>query len=143
MEISLSGDFAAPSADSELSDSEVVMSAIKSPKGLRSSTTCKVYELKDGTSHLSNEQQISFEVNQHEDVMVALPLLPEPPPQRVFAFLPVRSIGFRFAIQAPFHLTASRADLHRSPENLRRRNAIAPAFIKAGEKLLMVFVWCL
>lgn len=33
--------------------------------------------------------------------------------------------------KAPFHLTASRADLHRSPENLRRRNAVAPAFIKA------------
>ena len=33
--------------------------------------------------------------------------------------------------EAPFHLTASRADLHRSPENLRRRNAVAPAFIKA------------
>ena len=32
--------------------------------------------------------------------MVALPLLPDAPPsQRVFAFLPVRSVGFRFAVQ--------------------------------------------
>lgn len=32
-------------------------------------------------------------------------------------------------MHAPFHLTASRADLHRSPENTQRRDAIAPAFL--------------
>jgi len=42
-----------------------------------------------------------FQVKSHEDVVVALPLLPDAPPsQRVFAFLPVRSVGFRFAVQA-------------------------------------------
>jgi len=72
-----------------------------------------------------------FECCTHEDVTVALPVMEEPPPYKVFAFLPVRPVGFHFAVNAPFHLTASRADLHRSIENLRRRDAIACAFLRA------------
>lgn len=131
MQISLRGDFTANAGDSM-----VVMSAQLSHTGLRTSTSCQVFKKEEHSYGLESEQTTSFEVNSHEDVVVALPLVLDanPPPQRVFAFLPVRSVGFRFAIQAPFHLTASRADLHRSPENLRRRNAIAPAFIKACQQ---------
>jgi len=72
-----------------------------------------------------------FEVCRQGDVTVAVPLEDEPPSQRVFAFLPVRCVGFRFAVHAPFHLTASRTDLHRSLINTQFRNAIAPAFLSA------------
>ena len=89
---------------------------------IRCGTTCQ----RDSTPTESR-----FQVESYEDVTVALPLELDPKAQRVFAYLPVRSVGFKFAIQAPFHLTASRADLHRSPENLRRRNCVAKAFIKA------------
>eukprot|EP00434_Breviolum_minutum_P033869 symbB.v1.2.029964.t1/scaffold3327.1/size60211/3 len=101
-----------------------------------SATSCQRYQNHETSVTLCSEQKTCFEVHRHEDVVVALPLVPEPPSQRIFAFLPVRSVGFRFAVQAPFHLTASRADLHRSPENLRRRNAVAPAFIKACQEKL-------
>eukprot|EP00930_Biecheleria_cincta_P023326 TRINITY_DN16877_c0_g1_i2.p1 TRINITY_DN16877_c0_g1~~TRINITY_DN16877_c0_g1_i2.p1 ORF type:complete len:1975 (+),score=405.78 TRINITY_DN16877_c0_g1_i2:265-6189(+) len=83
------------------------------------------------TGRMTSRQETKFTVYSHQDVSVALPFVEEPQPQRVFAFLPVRSVGFRFAVQAPFHLTASRADLHRSSDNLRRRDAVAPAFIGA------------
>ncbi|CAE8612650.1 unnamed protein product [Polarella glacialis] len=75
--------------------------------------------------------QMPFEVSKQEDVTVAFQLAPEPVPQRIFAFLPVRAVGFRFAAHAPFELTASRAELHMSSENLRRRGLIAAAFLQA------------
>ncbi len=43
---------------------------------------------------------MSFHLETTPKVVVALPLVPEPPSQRIFAFLPVRSVGFRFAVQA-------------------------------------------
>ncbi|CAE8595377.1 unnamed protein product [Polarella glacialis] len=75
--------------------------------------------------------EVEFEVCAQDGVVVALPLVEDPVPQRVFAFLPVRPVGFRFAAHAPFHLTASRDDLHRSAANSRLRDAIAPAFLQA------------
>jgi len=75
--------------------------------------------------------QTQFEVRSLRGVTVAFPLVLEPPPQRLFAVLPVRAVGFHFAVQAPFHLTASRAELHRSPVNVQLRNAVAPAFLEA------------
>eukprot|EP00928_Gymnodinium_smaydae_P024243 TRINITY_DN19678_c0_g2_i2.p1 TRINITY_DN19678_c0_g2~~TRINITY_DN19678_c0_g2_i2.p1 ORF type:complete len:1842 (-),score=367.51 TRINITY_DN19678_c0_g2_i2:61-4833(-) len=72
-----------------------------------------------------------FEISKNDDVTVALPLVDEPPPQRIFAVLPVRAVGMHFAVNAPFHLTTSRSDLHHSARNAERRNAIAPAFLAA------------
>lgn len=103
------------------SEEELAMAASFKDQ-IRCGTTCQ----RDSTPTESR-----FQVESYEDVTVALPLELDPKAQRVFAYLPVRSVGFKFAIQAPFHLTASRADLHRSPENLRRRNCVAKAFIKA------------
>eukprot|EP00931_Biecheleriopsis_adriatica_P054650 TRINITY_DN32182_c0_g1_i1.p1 TRINITY_DN32182_c0_g1~~TRINITY_DN32182_c0_g1_i1.p1 ORF type:complete len:1896 (+),score=393.74 TRINITY_DN32182_c0_g1_i1:177-5690(+) len=132
--LSLSG-YVAAEGGAHQGELEVRMTAITGrDNGKPAATLCqRLHRDKDNPqkSNVLEETETQFEVFSHEDVSVALPLLSELQPQRVFAFLPVRSVGFRFAIQAPFHLTASRADLHRSPENLRRRNAVAPAFIGA------------
>jgi hypothetical protein len=47
----------------------------------------------------------------------------------IFTFLPVRCVGFHFAVHAPFDLTASRGDLHYdSARNVRLRDSIPIAF---------------
>eukprot|EP00931_Biecheleriopsis_adriatica_P088085 TRINITY_DN62472_c0_g1_i1.p1 TRINITY_DN62472_c0_g1~~TRINITY_DN62472_c0_g1_i1.p1 ORF type:complete len:1724 (+),score=351.69 TRINITY_DN62472_c0_g1_i1:677-5173(+) len=79
-------------------------------------------------------EEVDFEVATSGQVMVALPIVQseaEPPPQRIFAFLPVRPVGFRFAVHAPFELIASRGDLHRSPSNACLRDSVGPAFLAA------------
>ncbi|CAE7321472.1 NOV [Symbiodinium microadriaticum] len=130
-EISLKGDWAAEEQSEEFADAwaRIMVAGSQDPRA--ATTRQRFQQTGSEPPVLLEEVTTRFQISSHEDVLVALPKVEEPPPQRVFAFLPVRSVGFRFAIQAPFHLTASRADLHRSPENLRRRNAVAPAFIKA------------
>jgi hypothetical protein len=98
---------------------------------VRTTTVCSRTSPGGVDGDVCARSETCFEISTHEEVTVALPLVEEPSPQRIYAFLPVRSVGFRFAVHAPFHLTASRADLHRSTENARRRNAVAPAFLKA------------
>lgn len=50
----------------------------------------------------------------------------------VFAYLPVRDVGFKFVLQADFLLSSSREDIHKnSPWNIRIRDAIANAFVSA------------
>lgn len=50
----------------------------------------------------------------------------------VFAYLPVRDVGFKFVLQADFLLSSSREDIHKnSPWNIRIRDAIADAFVSA------------
>lgn len=130
-EISLKGDWAAEEESEQFVDAwaRIMVAGSQDPRA--ATTRQRFQQTGSEPPVLLEEITTRFQISSHEDVLVALPKVEEPPPQRVFAFLPVRSVGFRFAIQAPFHLTASRADLHRSPENLRRRNAVAPAFIKA------------
>lgn len=54
------------------------------------------------------------------------------PTSEVFAFLPIRPVGFKFAIQADFILSSSReAILTDRPWNKFLREAIAQAFVKA------------
>eukprot|EP00930_Biecheleria_cincta_P069091 TRINITY_DN56876_c0_g1_i1.p1 TRINITY_DN56876_c0_g1~~TRINITY_DN56876_c0_g1_i1.p1 ORF type:complete len:1766 (+),score=256.00 TRINITY_DN56876_c0_g1_i1:125-5422(+) len=81
----------------------------------------------DGRKHT----EIRYAIHSHEGSLVAFPLVEEPLPQKVFAFLPVRPVGFRFAVHAPFTLTASRTDVHRSPENASLRSGVANAFLRA------------
>ncbi|CAK9117074.1 unnamed protein product [Durusdinium trenchii] len=70
MQISLRGDFTANAGDSM-----VVMSAQLSHTGLRTSTSCQVFKKEEHSYGLESEQTTSFEVNSHEDVVVALPLV--------------------------------------------------------------------
>jgi len=95
------------------------------------------------SAHDEQSTTTSFEVRALDDVVVAFPIVEEPPAQRVFAVLPVRAAGFNFAVNAPFELTASRADLHRSPENLRRRGIVARAFLCACRNSEFVASRCL
>jgi len=104
--------------------------------GRRTATVCQRTHMPRDVNKVAEAEseevtETLFECCTHEDVTVALPVMEEPPPYKVFAFLPVRPVGFHFAVNAPFHLTASRADLHSSIENLRRRDAIACAFLRA------------
>jgi hypothetical protein len=65
----------------------------------------------------------------------------------VFAYLPVRDVGFRFVLQADFLLSSSREDIHKnSPWNIRLRDAVAEAFVsavphfKSAEQLARTFL---
>lgn len=65
----------------------------------------------------------------------------------VFAYLPVRDVGFKFVLQADFLLSSSREDIHKnSPWNIRIRDAIANAFVsavpsfKSDERLARTFL---
>ena len=50
----------------------------------------------------------------------------------VFAYLPIRDVGFKFVLQADFLLSSSREDIHKnSLWNIRIRDAIADAFVSA------------
>jgi hypothetical protein len=51
-----------------------------------------------------------------------------------FAFLPIRSFGFRFCVQADFLLSSAREDIQTArPWNSALRDAIAPAFVASLE----------
>ncbi|KAL5327036.1 hypothetical protein ACEPPN_004726 [Leptodophora sp. 'Broadleaf-Isolate-01'] len=68
----------------------------------------------------------------HEcEVVLAFPVENGHPlisPQNVFAFLPIRSFGFSFLIQADFIVEASRQDVVDSPRNKAILNGVAEAF---------------
>lgn len=106
----------------------VKLSVLEEVNGLRTKTRAESF-ISNVTEAASEVVDTVFEVQCSRGVTVAVPLVLNPPPQRVFSCLPVRPVGFHFAVQAAFHLTASRADLHRCPENFVLRNAIAPAFL--------------
>lgn len=56
--------------------------------------------------------------------------------QQVFAFLPLRSYGFRFILQGDFDLPSSREDVNSdSPWNQWLREEIPPLFMKALDKM--------
>lgn len=50
----------------------------------------------------------------------------------VYAFLPIRNVGFKFVLQADFLLSSSREDIHKNrPWNIRIRDKIAETFAAA------------
>lgn len=52
-----------------------------------------------------------------------------------FAFLPIRTFGFRFCVQADFLLSSAREDIQTArPWNAALRDAIAPAFVASVEQ---------
>ena len=56
--------------------------------------------------------------------------------QQVFAFLPLRSYGFRFILQGDFDLPSSREDVNSdSPWNQWLREEIPPLFLHALDKM--------
>ena len=60
--------------------------------------------------------------------------------QQVFAFLPLRSYGFRFIVQGDFELPSSREDVNSdSPWNQWLREEIPSLFMTALEKM-QVFI---
>jgi hypothetical protein len=60
-----------------------------------------------------------------------------PQKQDVFAFLPVKTYGFRFAVQGDWVLPASRQDVDvTSPWNAWLRRNIAPLFVKATQSVI-------
>ncbi|KAK1624073.1 hypothetical protein BDP81DRAFT_502426 [Colletotrichum phormii] len=71
------------------------------------------------------------------EVILAFPVsetsIPIIEPQEIFAFLPVRPVGFNFLIQADFVTDASRQDIVKdSLRNANLLNAIAEAFVAAA-----------
>ena len=61
----------------------------------RIATTRQLYERTGGEPTLVEECTTRFQISSYEDVVVALPKVEEPPPQRVFAYLPVRSAAWQ------------------------------------------------
>ncbi|XP_041072786.1 protein NO VEIN [Carcharodon carcharias] len=77
------------------------------------------------------ELALAFKLNALKKSL-GLRCLPEKQP--VFAFLPVRSFGFRFIIQGDFDIPSSREDIDRdSPWNQWLRSEIPQLFLKAME----------
>ncbi|RXN00805.1 hypothetical protein EOD39_8678 [Acipenser ruthenus] len=77
----------------------------------------------------STELALAFKMNDGGNTL-GLKLQPEKQP--VFAFLPLRSFGFRFIIQGDFDIPSSREDVDRdSPWNQWLRSEIASLFLHA------------
>ncbi|KJK63796.1 hypothetical protein P875_00064712 [Aspergillus parasiticus SU-1] len=102
--------------------------------------TKTAYHLPKSENRTYTQRELSNNAYATSDVVVALPLSPDYTPiievQDVYAFLPIRKMGFYFLIQADFVTDASRQDIVRSSA----RNAalipfIARAFVKALSEL--------
>ncbi|KAE8338025.1 hypothetical protein BDV24DRAFT_177138 [Aspergillus arachidicola] len=98
------------------------------------------YYLPKSENRTYTQREISNNAYATSDVVVALPLSPDSTPiievQDVYAFFPIRKMGFYFLIQADFVTDASRQDIMRSSA----RNAalipfIAEAFVQALSEL--------
>ncbi|KNG81405.1 hypothetical protein ANOM_010513, partial [Aspergillus nomiae NRRL 13137] len=98
--------------------------------------TEKACHLPKSENRTYTQSEIESNAYATSDVVVALPLCPDLTPiievQDVYAFLPIRKMGFYFLIQADFVTDASRQDIVRSSA----RNAalipfIAKAFVQA------------
>ncbi|KAL3859495.1 hypothetical protein ACJMK2_009714 [Sinanodonta woodiana] len=93
-------------------------------------------------SKISSQVKSGAEVESTE-IAVAFPLLPKgqkssayvlPPKQPAFAFLPLRSYGFRFIIQGDFDVPSSREDVDKdSPWNQWLRSEIHNLFLDSLE----------
>lgn len=74
------------------------------------------------------------------EIVLGFPLKPDgsaetSTTQNIFAFLPVRSYGFKFIIQADFLVPPSREDIHKDKSwNLWLRDNVATVFLKAVEE---------
>lgn len=93
-------------------------------------------------SDISSQVKSDVEVESSE-IALAFPLsnnssthsLVLPPKQPVFAFLPLRSYGFRFIIQGDFDLPSSREDVDKdSPWNQWLKNEIPTLFLESLEQ---------
>ena len=92
-------------------------------------------------SHISTKAKSGVEVESTE-IALAFPILPKkniinkilPPQQRLFAFLPLRSYGFRFVVHGDFDVPSSREDVDRdSVWNQWLRSEIHQVFVGALE----------
>ena len=83
-----------------------------------------------------SEREEASQAYSKSEIVLAFPLsddsVPIIKPQELFAFLPVRKVGFNFLIQADFVTDANRQDIVvDSPRNRDLVNEIAGAFVKA------------
>ncbi|OJJ33410.1 hypothetical protein ASPWEDRAFT_185791 [Aspergillus wentii DTO 134E9] len=82
------------------------------------------------------DAELSNHACSQAEIVLAFPLTPDSIPiieaQEVFAFLPIRNMGFPFLIQSDFVTDASRQDIVRSSaRNLGMLNCIAQVFVRA------------
>ncbi|EXJ63403.1 uncharacterized protein A1O5_11452 [Cladophialophora psammophila CBS 110553] len=90
---------------------------------------------KNTNREYSTEEEVQKKYSESE-IVLAFPLAPDSTPlveaQDAFAFLPLRTAGFFFLIQADFVTEANRQDvITASPRNLGLLDGIAHAFVKA------------
>lgn len=79
----------------------------------------------------SQLDRVVFDIIRAGDVTLAFPLVDDLVAQCIYSFLPVRNVGFNFAVNSHFGLTSDRCNFHCSKENIELRSLIAPAFIRA------------
>ena len=91
-EISLKGDWAAEEESEQFVDAwaRIMVAGSQDPRA--ATTRQRFQQTGSEPPVLLEEITTRFQISSHEDVLVALPKVEEPPPQRVFAFLPVRSV---------------------------------------------------
>lgn len=99
-------------------------------------TTHQVANLARNENRKYSKTEESTGVYSRSQIVLAFPLsetdVPIIKPQDVFVYLPVRSVGFKFIIQADFVTDASRQDIVKdSLRNCGLRQGIADAFAKA------------
>ena len=100
-EISLKGDWAAEEQSEEFADAwaRIMVAGSQDPRA--ATTRQRFQQTGSEPPVLLEEVTTRFQISSHEDVLVALPKVEEPPPQRVFAFLPVRSASWLVFVPAP------------------------------------------
>ncbi|TLD34115.1 hypothetical protein PspLS_01685 [Pyricularia sp. CBS 133598] len=96
-------------------------------------TKYQTTDLPDRTYRANKESEKSYS---NAEVILAFPITSDDVPiieaQQVFAFLPIRQLGFKFLIQTDFVTMASREDvLTSAPRNISLLDEIAKAFVVA------------
>ncbi|KAH9904954.1 histidine kinase-like ATPase [Xylariomycetidae sp. FL2044] len=103
-------------------------------------TRMTAHNLARSENRTYSESEIRRKAYAVSDIVLAFPLTEKDEPvtesQDVFAFLPVRNMGFKFLIQADFVTEASRQDVVTTSErNFGLISSIADAFCRAVEEL--------
>lgn len=98
-------------------------------------TTYQATNLPKNENRTYSEAEERSRTYSRSQVTIAFPLskvsVPIIKPQELFVFLPVRTVGFSFIIQADFVTDASRQDIvSDSPRNLRLLDGVANTFVK-------------
>ncbi|RYP79019.1 hypothetical protein DL770_006764 [Monosporascus sp. CRB-9-2] len=124
-----------------------VLKKTETGNGATRSTQQKYHVIKTTARGLPKNENRKYSADEKErrayataPVILAFPLseddVPMIEPQEVFAFLPVRRVGFNFLIQSDFVTQANREDVvTTSQRNIRLLDAIADAFATGARRL--------